>query len=616
MPLRQTLVIALLIEGLLLPASLRNQPQPALETAVGDIERELPAFVRAQIERRHIAGAVVVVVKDGAVLLEQGFGLADVAARRPMDRLTPMRIGSVTKLLTALAVMQLADEGRVSLDDDVARHLDFTLPETSDRPAVTLRRLLSHQTGFADRIGGIGTSGAPIELGQFLRTRTQPRLRQQDDVVAYSNYNAALSARVVERVSGERFEAYLARRIFEPLMMAHTTAIQPAPSSLQTSFGYVRADAPPTRVSMAADVIMEVGSTGVVAPGADMSRLLLALLEATPRVVSRSALDEMMTAQTRVPLGFMGLGMYSPLGMGGNPFVGHDGGTGAFQSVIALLPGARFGLFASYNSEGAAEALSPTAELLQFVATRYFPGERTAGSRSSAIAGTYAPTRRVETSLFRLRALLQQISIGSTLDGSSIRPAFLPVAQPLAMTAPGVYAWAGRDVAFVGSGDEALMQVGAPPGMFRRVPWWENAGWVVPAITLGMLVAFGSLVIWPVAIVRGRYRDRSARWPHITIRLALLLHLVAWTLGLWMVFAWWPAVALSSPAVTPVALTVYAAAWSAVVMTIVAVWQAVTVNRGPRSTWAAAREVFLLLILVVLAVLSVYWRIAGTTFDL
>ena len=51
-------------------------------------------------------------------------------------------------------------------------------------------------------------------------------------------------------------------------------------------------------------------------------------------------------------------------------------------------------------------------------------------------------------------------------------------------------------------------------------------------------------------------------------------------------------------------------------MTIVAVWQAVTVNRGPRSTWAAAREVFLLLILVVLAVLSVYWRIAGTTFDL
>ena len=68
--------------------------------------------------------------------------------------------------------------------------------------------------------------------------------------------------------------------------------------------------------------------------------------------------------------------MYSPLGMGGNPFVGHDGGTGAFQSVVALLPDARFGLFASYNSEGLPDALTAPAELLQFVAARYFPGAR------------------------------------------------------------------------------------------------------------------------------------------------------------------------------------------------------------------------------------------------
>ncbi len=591
MPLRQTLVITLLIEALLLPAPLRAQSQaPAPDITVGDIDRALPTFVRAQIERRHIAGAVVVVVKDGAVLLEQGFGLAGVAARRSMDRLTPMRIGSVTKLFTALAVMQLVDEGRVSLDDDVTRYLDFALPVASDRPVVTLRRLLSHQAGFADRIGGIGTSGVPIELGRFLHTRTQPRLRQKDDVVAYSNYNAALAARVVERVSGEPFDVYLAKRVFEPLGMGRTTAVQPAPSSLQTSFGYVRADAPPTRVSMAADAIMEVGSTGVVAPAADMTRLLLALLETTPRIVSRTALDQMMTAQTRVPLGFMGLGMYSPLGMGGNPFVGHDGGTGAFQSVVALLPHARFGLFASYNSDGIPEPLTPTAELLQLVATRYFPRERIAGGPPRAIAGTYAPTRRVDTSLFRLRLLLQQLSVGSTPDGLTIRPALLPIAQPLTTVAPGLYTWADRDVAFTGSGGEALMQVGAPPGLFRRIPWWENAGWVVPAIAIGLLVSVASLLIWPVAIVRGRYRDPSARRPHITIRVALLLYLTAWTLGLWMVFAWWPEVALSSPAVAPITISMYAAAWTAVILTLVAIWQAITAAREPRSVWTAGEK--------------------------
>jgi hypothetical protein len=184
------------------------------------------------------------------------------------------------------------------------------------------------------------------------------------------------------------------------------------------------------------------------------------------------------------------------------------------------------------------------------------------------------------------------------------------------MTEPGLYAWAGRDVAFMGSGSEALMQVGAPPGMFRRVPWWENAGWIAPAVTIGLLVAIGTLLIWPVAIVRGRYRDPSARWPHITIRLTLLLYVVAWALGLWMVFVWWPEVALSSPAVVPVAVTVYATAWSAVVLTLVAIFQAASAVREPRTAWATVREVFLLLLLGVLAVLSVYWHIAGTTLAL
>ena|SRR5688572_31462510 len=85
----------------------------AMAVTTDDVQGSLPAFVRGQLERRQIAGAVIVLVKDGVVLLEEGYGRADVASQRPMDRHTPMRIGSVTKLITALAVMQLADEGRV-----------------------------------------------------------------------------------------------------------------------------------------------------------------------------------------------------------------------------------------------------------------------------------------------------------------------------------------------------------------------------------------------------------------------------------------------------------------------------------------------------------------------
>ena len=129
-------------------------------------------------------------------------------------------------------------------------------------------------------------------------------------------------------------------------------------------------------------------------------------------------------------------------------------------------------------------------------------------------------------------------------------------------------------------------------------------------------MALGSLLIWPVAIVRGRYRDRRARWPHITIRLALLLYVVAWALGLWMVFVWWPEVALSSLAALCGAAIVSAAGWSAVLLTLVAVFHTISAVREPRSAWAGMREMFLLLLLVVLAVLSIYWHIAGVTLAL
>jgi CubicO group peptidase (beta-lactamase class C family) len=612
-------IVSLALVSLVLALSAAAQPAPTTtgvaEMTADDVQQVLPPFVRAQLGRRRIAGAVVVLVKDDAVLLDEGFGFADVAAHRPMDQLTPVRIGSVTKLMTALAVMQLVDEKRISLDADVNRYLDFTVPSPGGRAPVTLRRLLSHQTAFADRIGGIGTSAPATDLGSFLATRVQPRLQQRDDVVAYANYNAALAARIVERVSGQRFDRYLDARIFKPLGMTRTTAVQPAPAALQVSAGYVRADAPPTRVSMAADTILEAGSTGVVAPGADMAQLLRAFLHPAPSLLSRRALSEMMTEQAHVPLGFMGLGMYSPLGVGGNPFVGHDGGTGAFQSVVALLPDERFGLFASYNSDGLPNALTAPAELLQFVAARYFPGARMPGRSPDAVAGTYAPTRRVDSSMFRLRQLAQQVTVTSTNGVLSIRPAILPFGQPMTKVAPGVFTWSRRDVAFTGSGNDAMMQIGAPPNLFRRVPWWENAGLVVPAVIVSLLVSWVALLGWAIRMRRGRHREPSSQQPYL-IRVALLLQLAAWTITLWLVFAGWPHVALSASFVLPLTTVIYATAWAAVLLTPIACWQLVVRLRAGASTGVAARESFLVAMLVILSLYSVYWRVAGTTLAL
>ena len=582
-----------------------------------DVQQAVPSFVREQLSRRKIAGAVVVLVKDGVVVVEEGYGLADVAAKRPMQPQTPVRIGSITKLLTALAVMQLADTGSVDLDEDIARYIDVTVPVVPGTAAVTLRRLLSHQTGFEDRIGGIASpADTRVPLGTFLAAHRATQLRLRDDVVAYANINASLAARVVERVSGQSFEEYLAGRIFEPLGMTGATAVQPAPSGLQVASGYVTAEAPPTRVSMAADTILEIGSTGVVASASDMARLLRALLEPNPAIVSRQGLDQMTASQTPVPLGLMGMGMYSPLGAGGNPFIGHDGGTGSFQSVLAILPGEEFGMFAAYNSDGVAQPLSATAELLQFVAGRYFAGQQTSARSIEAVAGTYAPTRGVDSSLFRLRQLLQQLAVEWSAETPSIGPAFLPVKQPLERTDRGTFRWSGRDVAFVDSGEQTLMQIGAPPGMYRLVPWWERSSVIVPVVAVCLATALMTAVRWLVRRLRGKPALRSGAVAPVSARIGLLLQATAWVTALWLVFAGWPDVAWSSRWVPPVTLAIYVFAWTGVLLAGFAVWRLASFARLVESPWAMVRETVLIAMLVVFSFLTVYWRIAGTTLAL
>ena len=95
--------------------------------------------MREQLERRRIAGAVVVLVKDGDVLFSRGYGYANIATGRPMTTDTLVRIGSSTKTLTAIGAMQLVESGRVDLDRDVGAYLDINVPESRGR-AVTLRR--------------------------------------------------------------------------------------------------------------------------------------------------------------------------------------------------------------------------------------------------------------------------------------------------------------------------------------------------------------------------------------------------------------------------------------------------------------------------------------------
>ena len=125
---------------------------PAPELTKADFETFLDALIPSQLRNRNIAGAVVSVVKDGQVLFQKGYGYADVEEKKAvLPDQTLFRPGSISKLFTATAVMQLVEQGKLDLDRDVNDYLDFPIPKTYAEP-VTLRQLLTHTGGFQETL--------------------------------------------------------------------------------------------------------------------------------------------------------------------------------------------------------------------------------------------------------------------------------------------------------------------------------------------------------------------------------------------------------------------------------------------------------------------------------
>src|SRR5262249_2060812 len=194
-------------------------PAPALTKE--DFETFLDALIPSQLQNRNIAGAVVSVVKDGQVLFQKGYGYADFEGKKPvLAEQTLFRPGSISKLFTATAVMQLVEQGKLDLDRDVNEYLDFAIPKTYPEP-VTIRRLLTHTAGFEETLKNLFVARADDmkALRTYLVTQMPARIFPPGKVVSYSNYGFSLAGYIIERASGEKFERYIDNHILKPLRM-------------------------------------------------------------------------------------------------------------------------------------------------------------------------------------------------------------------------------------------------------------------------------------------------------------------------------------------------------------------------------------------------------------
>lgn len=186
------------------------------------LESFLDSLVTAEMEEEFLPGAGFILVKDGKTVLRKGYGKANLESNTFVDpSQTIFRIGSITKVFTAMALMQLVDRGKVALSDEVNDYLDDSLRiESPYNEAVRIWHLLSHTAGFdqifQDRL--FYSKEERPDIHSFLKGQLRP-IRSPGLVSTYDTYGITLAGHIVERVSGLGYAEYMSKHIFEPLGM-------------------------------------------------------------------------------------------------------------------------------------------------------------------------------------------------------------------------------------------------------------------------------------------------------------------------------------------------------------------------------------------------------------
>jgi CubicO group peptidase (beta-lactamase class C family) len=472
-----------------------------------DLEAFFDGILPLQLERSDIAGATVLVMKDGNVLLEKGYGYADLKSKRPVDpNSTIFRLASISKLFTWVAVMQLEEAGKLNLDTDVNRYLDFQIRPAFSKP-ITLRNLMTHTGGFEETLDDIilRDSKKTVSLREYLIANQPMRIFPPGEVPAYSNYGVGLASYIVQRASGEPFEQYVQEHIFAPLGMTHSSFYQPLQKPLANlpSEGYRRDTTKPT---VGFEFFNPVGAGGISSTAIDMGRFGQALLNGGSldgkSILKPETLAEMWTPQFRASdqLPALCMGFYQDW-RNDLRWIGHEGDLIAFHSLFFVEPGQKLVLFVSYNSAGG--GAQPRPEILRYFSDRYFPGTpnveflKTPVSQLNAINGQYEASRRGETTKLKVTSLFNQRNAAVDKDGVLTIAGMEDLrGHPIKWRPIGKDLWQAEDdqqrIFAIRDGGNRIVRLafGFPGMQLQRVPWYENKRIVLTALwtSLGALL--------------------------------------------------------------------------------------------------------------------------------
>lgn len=530
---------------LLRPTALLADEAPAAHSLTTDaVARYFDATLTEQMDEQHLAGATVAVVQEGELLFAKGYGYADVAAQTPVvaDQ-TLFFPGSVGKLFTWTAVMQLVEQGKLDLAADINQYLDFAIPNTFAEP-ITLEHLMTHTAGFEEQLVALQAASADdlLPLREFLVEYQPERVYPPGQWFAYSNYGTALAGYIVERVSGQPFEQYITGQILEPLDMTRSAAVQPLPDELMVDYsqGYHYRNGEYEAVNF--EWIPDPPAAPVRATATDMAHFMIAHLNngryGDGRILGAESVAAMHQTQFTHDPWVMGMGYGFMISQeNGHSVSWHTGGSAHFSTLLALIPDQEVGFFISFNTP-VADLRQPLTDFMN----HFYPAPAAApvqppadtAERIAALTGTYIPARTDYSTPQKFIGWLGAITVQPG-DNDTL----LVGPHTYIEVEPGHFRQVDgpRNLAYATDENGTVRTLFRGPFAYFQVPWYQTLP-VQVGLVVGCLLLFATAVLAWLGNALFRRRQEGTTmpaWAKVARGTAVVLGVLNMALLAWFV---------------------------------------------------------------------------------
>ncbi|MCM2581310.1 beta-lactamase family protein [Bacillus stercoris] len=351
-----------------------------------EIESFADPLFEEKMKKYNVNGSSFVVVHDGKVVVNKGYGYADKEKKIPVTKDTVFQIASVSKTFTALAVMQQVDKGKLKLDQDVQKYLGgLKIPNQTGKP-LTLFDMLTYTSGvdFPDltNITGPEYINNNIPMKEFFSKHMPTVIRPPGEAYTYDNVSFALAGLAVENVTSTSFSKYMEKNIFKPLNMK-STSMSFTPDLLERMATHYGPTGDPIPTSGSG--LRDTPQGGILSTAEDMSKYMIMQLQKgkfkDKEIVSEKSIDMMHAYQVfddkTIPVATIGFETPFNEFANGQHVVIKGGSMPGHQSLLILVPEQKTAFFMSYNNDS-----MMSVDIYETLMDHYFPAKKNEGKTS------------------------------------------------------------------------------------------------------------------------------------------------------------------------------------------------------------------------------------------